>query len=299
MSEHFFEIRAFLGTDNTSDLAVIGLPKKAGMFFFKLDNVDIDDAWKLHRRKGYGSSIYSGTKIRSMWGNEKIMLFADGTTLKYMDGYNIAHDLITDITADEKFSYAELGYLVFFASPLSVGYINANTATAYPFPDPTEKFKFKMVGGQCIEYYNSRIYTGLGNNLFFSDATVVTRMDGRKNAIAFPSRITMLKAVNTGLYISDSEKVYFLKGRDPITEFIQLNVLDVPAIEGMSVANKVKGKITKKIVYWMTKKGPYAGYDDGIVFPQQKGLYNLDGLISGSAILKDGNYQQLVMVGQY
>ena len=49
----------------------------------------------------------------------------------------------------------------------------------------------------------------------------------------------------------------------------------------------------------MTKKGRYAGYNEGLVEPMQRGLYSVDGLISGTAIIKDGTYQQLVMIGKY
>jgi hypothetical protein len=155
-----------------------------------------------------------------------------------------------------------------------------------------------MVGGQILEFYNSRLYAALACNLFFSDATIPTQMDKRKNAIAFPSRITMVKAVDDGIYISDSNSVYFMHGSDP-SNFVERKVLDVPAVEGMSVTVTPKGKITKKAVYWWTKKGIHAGYNEGLVKPQQLGLFKIDGLTSGTAIIKDGSYQQLLMIGKY
>jgi len=299
MSEHFLNIKAFLGTDNTSDLASVSVPRKAGLFFYKLDNVDIDDNGKPHRRDGYGDAVYSGSSIRNLWANDKIRLFADGTNLKYLNSNNISFNLVTDIALTDTFSYVEYGNLVFFASKSIVGYINADTATPYPFPDPAQTFKVKMVGGQILEFYNSRLYAAHGSNLFFSDATIPTRMDTRKNVLAFPSRITMVKVVDDGIYVSDSNGVYFMAGRDPMSEFVQRKVLDVPAIEGMSATAKIKGKVIKKTVYWMTKKGVYAGYNEGLVFPQQRGLFSVDGLESGTAIIKDGTYQQLLMIGKY
>lgn len=299
MSEHFLNIKGFLGTDNTSDLASVSVQRKAGIFFYKLDNVDIDDNMKPHRRDGYGDAVYSGSSIRSLWANDKIRLFADGTNLKCLDVYDASFNLVSDISLTDTFSYVEYGDLIFFASQTIIGYINASTATSYPFPDPGQTFKDKMVGGQILEFYNGRLYAANGSNLFFSDATVPTRMDTRKNAIAFPSRITMVKAVDDGIYVSDSNHVYFESGSDPISNFMQITRLDVPAIEGMSVTAPVRGKVTKKTVYWMTKKGPYAGYNEGIVKPMQGGLFNIEGLVSGTAVIRDGTYQQLLMIGKY
>lgn len=298
MSEHFLNIKAFLGIDNTSDLASVSLPRKAGIYFYKIDNVDIDDNGKPHRRDGFGDAVYNGSSIRSLWANDKICLFADGTHLKTLNSYNIATNLIDGINATDTFCYVEHGSLVYFSSSSIIGYINADLGISYPFPDPAQTFKVKMVGGQILEFYNSRLYAANGCNLFFSDATVPTRMDNRKNAIAFPSRITMMKAVNDGIYISDSKGIYFEAGRD-VSEFVERKVADVPAIEGMSVTVGVKGKTIKKAVYWMTEKGIYAGYDEGVVMAQQKGLFSVSGLVSGTAIIRDGTYRQLLMVGKY
>lgn len=299
MSEHFLNIKEFLGTDNTSDLASVSLPRKAGIFFYKLDNVDIDDNGKPHRRDGYSDAIYNGGTVRSLWANDKICLFADGTHFKTLNSWNVVTNLIDGIDATDKFCYVEHGSLVYFANSLIIGYINADTATPHPFSDPAQTHKAKMVGGQVLEFYNSRLYAANGCNLFFSDATIPTRMDIRKNVIAFPNRITMVKAVDDGIYVSDSNYVYFVAGSDPISDFRQRKVLDVPAIEGMSVTAKVKGKVTKETIYWMTKKGIYAGYNSGVIGVQQAGLFSVDGLQSGTAIIKDGTYQQLLMVGKY
>ena len=301
MSEHFLNIKTFLGIDSTSDLASVSVQRKTGVYFYEIDNVDIDDAGKPHRRDGYESEIYSGNSIRSLWANDKICLFVDGTNFKTLNSYDIATNLISGINATDTFCYVEHGTLVYFASSSIIGYINTDLGISYPFPEPDQTYKAKMVGGQILEFYNSRLLAANGSNLFFSDATVPTRMDNRKNAIAFPSRITMVKAVDDGVYVSDSKGVYFEAGRD-VSEFAERKVLDIPAIEGMSVATKLSGKITKtkkRAVYWMTEKGVYAGYNEGLVVPQQGGLFNIDGLKSGTAIIKDGTYQQLFMIGKY
>lgn len=318
MSEHYFKVKAVLGIDNTSDLASVSIQHKGGGIFFReIDNVDIDDAGKPHRRPGYGSSIYIGAYVRSIWANDDIFLFPDGTTFNKLNDDGTIIALITDVDATDPFCFVEHGGIVYFSNNSIVGYIDVKTGLPYPFPtpslppirtmdkgevvmidNPALKFKIKMVGGHILEWYNSRLLAANGANLFFSDSTVPTMMDRRKNALAFKGRLTMVKAVDSGIYVGDSEAVYYEHGTDmsSVTEFRKL---DIPAIEGMSVVAPVRGKTTKKTAYWMTEKGLYAGYNDGIVKPMQEGLFNLIGLESGTAIVKDGSYEQLIMVGKF
>ena len=299
MSEHHLDVKAFLGIDNTSDLASVSIQRKGGIYFYEIDNIDIDDAGKIHRRDGYKTSIFTGDNIRSLWANDKICLFASHTNLKKLNTDNTTVTLISDVDETDPFSFVEHGDVVYFTNNSIIGYIDTNTGLPYPFPEPVMSYKTKMVGGHILEWYNSRLYAANGSNLFFSDATVPTRMDTRKNAIAFPSRITMLKAVDDGLYVSDSKNVYFENGGDPISEFVEVQRLDFPAIEGMSAVSVGQDKASRKVAYWMTKNGPYTGYSGGIVTPQQEGLFSIEGLEYGTAIIKSGSYNQFLTIGKF
>ena len=318
MAERFIDIKAVLGIDNTSDLASVSVQRKGGGIFYReIDNVDIDDSWKAHLRPGRGAPIYNGTYVRSIWANDEIFLLADGTTFMKHNDDGTMTTLITDIDDTDPVCYVEHTGLVYFSNNSIVGYIDLKTGLPYPFPapylppiktirngetvfldNPALQFKTKMVGGHILEWYNSRLLAANGANLFFSDATVPTMMDRRKNALAFKGRLTMVKAVDDGVYVSDAEAIYYEHGNDisTVTEFKRL---DIPAIEGMSVMAPIRGKVAKRVVYWMTEKGPYAGYNEGIVKPMQGGLFNISGLESGTALIKDGPYQQLLMVGKY
>ncbi len=299
MTEHALEIQSFLGIDNTSDAVSRSVQRKGGIYFSTMDNVDIDDNGKPHRRVGYGGAVVTGTNIRSLWANDDICLYAKGTVFCKLNTDDTSTELITDIDATDKFAYVDIGNIVYFSNSSIVGYVSTDTGLPYAFSTPTETFKEKMVGGQIFEFYNSRLYAANACNLFFSDATVPTRMDTRKNAIAFPSRITMVKAVSDGIYVSDSDKVHFLSGKSP-TEFVSRIVSDIPAAEGMSVSGMVKKrKIVTKTVFWIGSNGcPYEGYSEGIVVAKQGGLFSLSDLESGTAIIKNGDYQQLITIGR-
>lgn len=297
MPEQMYDIKGFPGIDNTSDMMSVSTKRKEGIYMYEIDNVDIDDNLKAHRRDGYGSVVTTGTSIRSLWASDRICLFMDGGSLKRLNLNNTVTTLLSGFNVDDTVAYVEVGNNVYFSSTNLVGYIDTRVGTTTAFPDPAQTFKTRMVGGQILEYHYNRLYAANANNLFFSDPTILTRMDQRKNAMAFPSRITMLKAVLDGMYVSDSERVYFMAGRAP-SDFVSREVLDVPAIEGMSVSTLIrKNKNPLKTVYFLTKKGMYAGYPEGILIPQQNGLFNISDIERGTAIIKDNGYQQYVGIG--
>jgi hypothetical protein len=307
MTEEYISIDAWMGIDNTSEPVVRSIPQKGnGIYFSEIDNIDIDDNFKPHRRKGYGDRLISGS-TRSLWAapSGKISLYADGTNFKKL-GVDFSTipptvsttTLITGVNPTERFTYVEVGNYVYFSTISIVGYIDTRVGTSSTFSTPTQAFKVKMVGGQILEYHYNRLYVANGVNQFYSDAVVLSQMDSRKNAIAHPSRITMMKSVVDGMYLSDSERVYFQAGTGP-DNFVSREVLDVPAIEGMSESGFIKRrKASVKAVYFVTKKGVYVGYPEGIVVHQQEGKFAMDNLEIGCAIIKNGTYQQFLAVGR-
>ena len=300
MPEQALEIKQWLGIDNTSDMMAVSIPRKNGIYFYEIDNVDIDDSLKPHRRVGYSTRYTQGANSRSLWASPtgKICLFASGTSFCKLNTDWTNDTLITPIDPTDEFAYVEVGNFVYFSTMSIVGYIDTRVGTTSVFPTPTQTFKTKMVGGQILEYHYNRLYAANRENQFYSDAAILTQMDTRKNAIAHPSRITMMKSVVDGIYLSDSERVYFQAGRTP-DEFVSREVLDVPAIEGMSVSGFTrKRKVTTKTVYFMTDKGMFEGLPEGVLVQKQGGLFVMADLEKGCAILKNGTYQQYLGVGK-
>lgn len=300
MPDQALEISQFLGIDNTSDMMSVSVQRKGGIYFYEIDNVDIDDNLKPHRRLGYGDVVVTGTSVRSLWASPsgKICLFVDTTNFKKLNTDDTTTTLVTGVDPSDTFAYVEVGNFVYFSNMSVVGYIDTRLGTSSTFSTPTQTFKTKMVGGQILEYHYNRLYAVNQENVFYSDATVLTQMDGRKNAIALPSRGTMFKSVADGVYVSDREKVYFWAGKGP-DDFVSRDVLDIPAIEGMSVSVTVKKrKVSTKTVCFMTDKGLYEGFPEGIVVPKQGGLFSMSNLDRGTAIIKDGTYQQFISIGK-
>jgi hypothetical protein len=70
-----------------------------------------------------------------------------------------------------------------------------------------------LPSGQLIEYYNGRLYVAVGNLVLFTEALRYGLYNPTMHYYMFPERVTLLKAVDDGLYIS-SDITYFIGG-DP------------------------------------------------------------------------------------
>ncbi len=232
------------------------------------NNIDLTSEGKATRRDGYTKKFTPSGTLHSLWSNDRIALFVDGTTLKR---------LLTDYTSTTirssvstlPMSYVDVNEQVYYANASVIGYVD-HLGVGQVFADPGIKYKQAPQPGQHIEYYNGRIYIARNETLWYTDAFAFGRVDLRTNAIPFKDEITMLRAVDDGLYVSigdinDRSSVIFLKGSTP-EEFVTKEIADYGAIEGTDVQAKGQfvGKgIEGKVVIWSSRKGICLGANGG------------------------------------
>lgn len=99
-------------------------------------NVDITDANRVRRRKGFTS--LSGSNYHSLWSNGATALVVSGTTL-----YEIMPDFTTRIvrtglTADQRMVYAALGSRVFFSNGVETGVFDDGVARSWGIEPPRQ-----------------------------------------------------------------------------------------------------------------------------------------------------------------
>jgi len=111
-------------------------------------------------------------------------------------------------------------------------------------------------------FYNGRVYAAQGTVLWYSDIYNVELSRLYGNYIQFDSPITMVGDVTDGLYVSDSDTVYFLSGQDaPLS---MRPILDYPALSGSFVpVDSGRAGMTSEAVMFAT--------DEGVVFAQPGG----------------------------
>jgi hypothetical protein len=299
MAEPFRKIDRFLGIDNTSDPTKLQIHRGGGIFLTEADNVDIDDENMVHRRKGWNELILAGA-VHSAWSDGNVFLFVQGTDFKRLNKDYTVTILITSVDPTDRMCYVAVNDIVYFSNSSIVGYIEHGIS--YPFPDPDQTFKQRMVGGHILEYYNNRLYAALDSIIYHSDATILTRMDKRKNAIAaFSGRVKMMKAVVDGIYVSADGKTQFMAGDDP-GEFVINPATDTEAIEGTAITvegdDVGKGEVGRT-VYWLSEDGVYKGYPGGAAVLMQGGRFAIEDLVQGAAILTNANgYQQYLAISE-
>ena len=296
------EFQEFTGVNNMEDPTRLvassakGTPLRVGL------NVDIDNTKMIHRRKGRTKLV--ATSTHSLWANDvgTLCFCVQGGWLKRLMPDNSLIALLA-VNANAPMAYAEFGDgTVYFSNNEIVGYISTD-GTIHAFPDPTQAFKQRMVGGTILEVFHNRLYAVQDNLIIFSDATAPMRLDTRKFHIAMDGKITMLLGVKDGLYCSHGERVTFLAGNDPVAQpFTYVPISEVPAILGMSCKadlGKDKKGDALTVAMWMTEFGLDYGFPGGKGDTMTDG-FQIPGAARGCAFWSHLNdYSQFVAAYQF
>jgi len=167
-------------------------------------------------------------------------------------------------------SFVKVGDRVFFSNRVVVGYIK--DSEAHGFPSNTRPLREVMVGGELLEYFDSRLYAAQDGMILRSVAGNPFEMDLKRDFIMLGGPITMMVGVNgpagsSGMYVSGGGKCAFLSNLDPIlADANYKKLLDVPAIPGSAVKlsrmdiGKMTPQVAGECVIFSTKIGIYMGF---------------------------------------
>jgi hypothetical protein len=290
-----FEIKGFRGKNNLADPARI-LPSGGASFLAECRDADIDDEFMIHRRGGFGPPVFLGGGIHSLWSNGEVCLFVQGADLKKLNPDYTAATVISGV-GSAQMVYVDVAGAVFLTNGTLISFIRDEVFNL--FPDPRQTYKSPMVPGHLIEYFNGRLYVARDNEIWFSDPLALMRTDRRRNFKQLPSRITLLSAVEDGIYVSDLEKTYFMGGRDP-GEAIFFNKADCPAIPNTAQkidAARIGGLgFSGPAVLWASRMGICMGGNQGQFKNLTEEHFRLQGQpSSGASILrKENKFYQIV-----
>jgi hypothetical protein len=231
-------------------------------------NVNIDNEGRIQRRDGYTRKYEALVKIHSVWSNKRICLFVDGDILMRLHEDWTATEVRSGVS-NLSMSYVDINEKVYYSNASVNGWVDT-LGEDNRFSDPTENHKVSVPTGQHIEFYNGRMYIARNETLWFTDGYNLNAVDMRSNAIGFKDEITMLKAVDDGLWISIGDvagrgEIKFLSGGTP-EDFVQMNKANYGAIEGTAVKPKsafVGEGLPGKSVIWASRKGICLGENGG------------------------------------
>jgi hypothetical protein len=184
-------------------------------------------------------------------------------------------------------SYAPWNDRIYYTNEYQIGYIKNNVS--YPVTDPIREFKMPLPAGQFVEYYMGCLYVAVNNILYISDP-LCDYYDIRTGYKQFASRITLLRAVDEGIYVAD-DKTYFIHGKAN-EDFERKEVYPVRAIPFTDI--RVTGKyiddgLTGNVAMWTAENGICLGDNSGQVKNLTESRYTFTSHRQGTGFIREKN----------
>jgi hypothetical protein len=149
--------------------------------------------------------------------------------------------------------------------------------------------------GQHLAYFNTRWYISVDSVLWVSEPYAPGLFDKARGFIQFDSHIRMIKPVDTGIFISDSNNTWFFAGKD-YTDFEQRLVAPYPALEWSEAIDYINAadlglEIVGRCALWGSQEGAIIGSPDGraINITEDKIVYPNIGA-QGASLLRNKHF---------
>jgi hypothetical protein len=253
----------FSGINNVADANNLAVDELS-----EAENMDIDNEGKCKRRPGYTRKFTPTGKMHSLWSNERMCLFVDGTTLKRLWPDYSSTTIRVDV-GNQPMSFVDINESVYYSNPTVNGYVDS-LGEDNQYPIPSDNYKEATKVGQHIEYYNGRLFIAKNETIWYTDAYNYGVIDMRTNAMKMKDEVTMMKAVDDGIYVSigdinDRSSIIFLSGSTP-ADMASRVAASYGAIEGTAVKTEssyVGDGADGKKVLWASRKGICLGENGG------------------------------------
>jgi len=261
-------------------------------------NVTVDETGFISRRDGY-------LKVRD---ENSHSLFCDGGDCLFVAGdtlYRLLADYSVEtvragLSQGNRMAYAQVNNDIYYTNGVELGIVHQGgvhedwTAQVYVGPETNRVFDGPRAGNH-LAFAFGRIFVVDGNVLWWTEPFGFSFFDRTRSFAQFPGRITMVKAVAGGLYVSDEEHTFFLGGTDP-KEFILVMVANYPALEWTVAIDLVEGleiglPEPGMCALWTSLEGACMGTPGGTVINlnKKKVIYPEQGSW-GAGMLRGYNY---------
>ena len=273
-------------------------------------NIDIDDAGQARRRRGRTKvadgnyhSLFDHIDTTYVVKNEVLGILSrtyEHTPIVTVGSRSLAHVPVGDtLYFSSEVVSGKLdrdGVFSPWGEPVSEGLWNS------PVNDPTAtlgeisgKLLGKVPTAEHLTQYNGRIYAGLKRMLWATETYLYDLVDKTRNFIQFEHDITVLQALDTGIYVGTKGGLYFLSGtfskglkRTQISEAAVISGSDVriPAEKVHPTGMQSPVEVGTAIVL-MTTEGIVACFEDGKAYNLTLGTMVFPDAMSAAALFRD------------
>ena len=266
-------------------------------------NVDCSDDGRISRRTGYTATDRTEA-WHSLFSCNSYALGVTGNALAVIEA-DMSYTAIRNVTQNLRMSFARdtdgEQDVIYYANGYETGRVINKLSYSWPLITPvgatTIKEFYPAPVGSLLEIYNSRMFIAEDNILWYSEPNTYHAYRLGANYFGFSSRIKLVKAVSGGLWVSDSESVYFLGGNIMPSRLempMQVKKCDSPAIENTAVkapASRIGiDGLSGIVVVFATTAGICVGSEDGQLIDITAKKIDLPTGLSGAGHYIDGRY---------
>jgi hypothetical protein len=267
-------------------------------------NVDIDQTGAISRRAGR-TKVTSLVRPHSLWSNGGLCFVVSEDTLYQVNSDYSVRTIVSGLAVGARMSFAWFAGMVFWMNGKQCGIIAPSgvtvpwQATKYVGPDTIYEVSFAPPIGTIMEVMSGYLLIAKGITLHFSMQFAPLYWRLSRDRIHFTSDITMVQAVEDGVWISDSKTAYFLAGHDPNQWLLQpksgFPAYPNPAVRGTAVG--AQGSIIGerqfqgRVAIWTGPKGICVGASGGqFANLTERKLVYPPGLSGAAIVVNDNKY---------
>lgn len=234
-------------------------------------NVIINDAGKIQLAPGNIKLKDLTNGHSGFCEDDYICLVCQGTNL-----YRLQYDFDTLVglrsgMSGDYLDYVQFGNAVYYCNGSEVGVVQDWTSwewqvDTYTGAPTTIKWEETIPAFNHIELFSGRMLGSIDNILYWSEIDQFG-LFSKEHFVGFGSDIIMMKAVGTGLFVSDKKGQYFLSGFNPFTWTLN-QVAEYPALEWsdrikMPDGMAIKLEVPELCGLWLSSEGPCLGMPSG------------------------------------
>jgi len=289
----------FTGLNNKVDPVRLSYDPKTGIGeLAEAVDVDIDDTGRIVRRAG--QTLLSSTSSHSVFCDEGDAFVvqdraSDAALYQISTGFTLT-GIRSGLTKGERVSFCQVGSKTYYSSRYQNGVIESGVSVPWPVHEhvgPTTMREFYPAPlGAHIAYLDGRMWIVVDDTIYVSEMHQVGKFRLAARGFPFPSTVRMIKPVNGGMWVSDSEKTGFIRLAEKFEQMEWKEKASFPAhewsenIELVDLSQTVF-QVPGLSAVWSSDAGLCIGTEEGqlIVATESKLIYSTGAM--GATVVSD------------
>lgn len=291
-------LRSSRGLNNKVDPVRVAYDPSVGVTdLTEAVNIVHDYTGAISRRLGYTATDIT-SECHSLFCEGGECLFVTGNALCVLAN-DFRYTPIRNVTVGANVSYAQVGEKIYYVNGHEKGFVMNSLSYDWAkapdprYPDATRTHIDPPIG-TIVRLFNARIYIAQGNVVWHSEPFGYNLFDPARGYFVTPGRVTMIRPVKQGLFVSTESRTYFYRGVVP-EEFIVETAALYPVIEGTDAeadgSNILNGELGLGVLgIWTTPQGICIGLPSGEVVNLTLNKLDYPNALRGAGLCTDEKY---------